>query len=51
VPRFVRELRAVHETNGEMQKVRDIPASFDALVVLREGCDSTPTPTGSPKVE
>jgi erythromycin esterase len=45
-PRYVREIYATFDGDDAALTLRDVPAAFDALVVLHTGHDSTPTPTG-----
>jgi erythromycin esterase len=45
-PRLSRELGAVYTSEDDMMMLRDIRAAFDAVVVIRTGHDSSPTPTG-----
>jgi hypothetical protein len=45
-PRYARELTAVYAGDEEMMTLRDVREAFDALVVVKQGHDSTPTPTG-----
>jgi erythromycin esterase-like protein len=46
IPRFSRELGAVYTGVDEMMTLRSIPAAFDAIVIVKMGHDSSPTPTG-----
>jgi len=50
IPRLVREVGAVYIDADETLKLRNIPATFDAVVVIKSGHDSTPTPTGVRKI-
>jgi erythromycin esterase len=43
-PRFMRELGNQYAV--DLESLREVPAAFDALVVIRTVHDSTPTPTG-----
>ena len=45
-PRLVREVGAVYIDADETLTLRKIPATFDAVVVIKNGHDSNPTPTG-----
>lgn len=45
-PRYVREVGAIYIDEEDMLSLRNVPAEFDALVVIKSGHDSTPTPTG-----
>lgn len=49
-PRLVREVGAVYIDAEESLALRNIPATFDAVVVIKNGHDSTPTPTGVRKI-
>jgi erythromycin esterase-like protein len=49
-PRLVREVGAVYIDADETLSLRNIPATFDAVVVIKNGHDSTPTPTGVRKI-
>jgi erythromycin esterase len=49
-PRLVRELGAVYIDAGETLTLRNVPATFDAVVVIKNAHDSTPTPTGVRKI-
>jgi erythromycin esterase-like protein len=49
-PRLVREVGAVYIDADETLTLRNIPATFDAVVVIKNGRDSTPTPTGVRKI-
>jgi erythromycin esterase len=46
VPRFVREIGAVYANENDMMILRSVLDAFDAVVVIRRGHDSSPTPTG-----
>jgi len=50
-PRFVREIGALYAGEQDSMGVRHIPTAFDALVVIKTGHDSSPTPTGVRRVE
>lgn len=45
-PRYVREVGAVYIDEDDLLSLRSVPAEFDALVVIKSGHDSSPTPTG-----
>lgn len=45
-PRYVRELGAVYEGDESSLRLCSVPTEYDALVVIRTGHDSSPTPTG-----
>jgi erythromycin esterase len=47
LPRYVREVGAVFPWNNDLLTLRDIRASLDAIVVVRRGHDTTPTPTAT----
>jgi erythromycin esterase len=49
-PRLVREVGAVYIDANEALTLRNIPSTFDAVVVIKNGRDSTPTPTGVRRV-
>lgn len=49
-PRFVRELGAVYTNLEDMMTLRQVSQAFDAVVVLKTGHDSSPTPTGVRKI-
>lgn len=51
LPRFVREVGSAYRDEATMMTLRNIPAAFEALVVIKIGRDSSPTPTGVRKVE
>jgi erythromycin esterase len=50
IPRFVRELGAVYLDTEDTMTLRNLPEAFDAVVVIKRGHDSSPTPTGIRKV-
>jgi erythromycin esterase len=50
-PRFVREVGAQYTGLDEVTILRHARRSFDALVVIKHGHDSTPTPTGIRKAK
>jgi erythromycin esterase len=45
-PRFVREMGAIYNGEEHSMVLWDIASAFDALVVIRNVRDSSPTPTG-----
>lgn len=45
-PRYVRELGARYVDEENLMTLRYIQTAFDAIVVIKTGRDSTPTPTG-----
>ncbi|HEY5949158.1 MAG TPA: erythromycin esterase family protein, partial [Kofleriaceae bacterium] len=50
-PRYLREAGAVYSTEADLMTLYDVPAAFDALVVIKSGHDSSPTPTGLRKAD
>jgi erythromycin esterase len=50
MPRYLREVGAVFYGEDDMLTLRNVRRAFDALVVIKSGNDSTPTPTGERKV-
>jgi erythromycin esterase len=46
-PRYVREVAATFDGDDAVLTLRDLPAGFDALAVIRMGHDSTPMPAGA----
>lgn len=50
VPRYVREVGSGVSENG-MTTLRSIPTAFDAVVVIKTGHGSSPTPTGIRKAD
>ncbi|MEO6776131.1 MAG: erythromycin esterase family protein [Kofleriaceae bacterium] len=49
-PRYVREVGASYVSETDSLTLRAVSTEFDALVVIKSGHDSTPTPTGERKV-
>lgn len=49
-PRYVREVGASFVDEADSLTLRAASSEFDALVVIKSGHDSTPTPTGERKV-
>jgi erythromycin esterase len=45
-PRYVREVGAIYIDEEDTLSLRNVPAELDALVVIKSGHDSSPTPTG-----
>jgi erythromycin esterase len=45
-PRYVREVGAIYIDEEDTLSLRNVPVEFDALVVIKSGHDSSPTPTG-----
>lgn len=50
-PRYVREVGAIYFDEEDSLTLRDVPAEFDAIVVIKSGHDSSPTPTGVRKAD
>jgi erythromycin esterase len=49
-PRFSREFGSSYQGEEDARTLRLFPTAFDALVVLKRGSPSTPTPTGERRV-
>jgi hypothetical protein len=49
-PRFSREFGSAYPGEEDARKLRPFPTAFDALIVLKHGSASTPTPTGERRV-
>lgn len=49
-PRFVREVGAAYVDPEATMMLRPMREAFDAVVVIKTGHDSTPTPTGVRKI-
>jgi erythromycin esterase-like protein len=49
-PRFMREMGAVYMGVDRMMVLRNIHDAFDAVVVVKTGHDSSPTPSGIRKI-
>ena len=49
-PRYVREVGAGFVSEKDSLTLRAMSSEFDALVVIKQGHDTTPTPTGERKV-
>jgi len=50
-PRYLREVGAIYIDEEDTLSLRNVQAEFDALVVIKTGHDSSPTPTGVRKAD
>jgi hypothetical protein len=45
-PRYAREVGAIYIDEEDMLRLRNVAAEFDAVVVIKNGHETSPTPTG-----